>query len=94
MEISSIELLSIRQVANIQVDFFRPLEVGFSSLGPHRNTLIGSMAFNASRNCREVLAANYPFVGDPAHVCYVGFELNTVKGTNPEVLKSLLNDIL
>ena len=89
IEVSSLELLSHRDVANFRVDISRPPEVAFLSLEPHRNTLIGSVTFNASMDCAEVLAPTSGSEGAPGGVCYAGFELNNIKGMKNCTLTSL-----
>lgn len=84
LEVTSLEFHSIHDASKFGVDLSHPAGVTSVNLAPHQTTLIGSLSYNASIGCREVLAASTTssLENDDAtsRVCYAGFELGSTKG--------------
>ncbi|KAL5971518.1 hypothetical protein TSMEX_000749 [Taenia solium] len=84
LEVTSLEFHSIHDTSRFRVDLSHPAGVTSVNLAPHQTTLIGSLSYNASLGCREVIAASttasFENDGAASRVCYAGFELGSTKG--------------
>ncbi|VDM17282.1 unnamed protein product [Hydatigera taeniaeformis] len=84
LQVTSVELCSNHDTPKLQFDPFHPIGVTSINLEPNRTTVIGSLSYNASLDCREVLAASITsgFGNDntSSRVCYAGFEIGSAKG--------------
>uniref|UniRef100_A0A158R809 TMEM131_like domain-containing protein n=1 Tax=Taenia asiatica TaxID=60517 RepID=A0A158R809_TAEAS len=84
LEVTSLEFHSIHDTSRFQVVLSHSAGVTSVNLAPHQTTLIGSLSYNASLGCREVIAvsttSSFENDGAASRVCYAGFELGSTKG--------------
>ncbi|KAL5104448.1 hypothetical protein TcWFU_004076 [Taenia crassiceps] len=83
LEVTSLEFHSIHDMLRFRVVLSNPSGVTSVNLAPHQTTPIGSLSYNDSIGCRDILAASTTptFADDDAasRVCYAGFELGSTK---------------